>query len=119
MGGTVTLVTAAERHVGAAVTFYGGGLKEGRFGFPPLVDEAPKLQGPWLGLFGDLDQGIPVADVEELRASAARSGQPTEVVRYPEAGHGFHCDQRDSYHAASATDAWQRTLDWFDRYLVG
>jgi carboxymethylenebutenolidase len=119
MGGTVTLVTAVERPVGAAVTFYGGGLKEGRFGFPPLVEAAPKLQAPWLGLFGDLDQGIPVDDVEELRAAAASSGQPTEVVRYPEAGHGFHCDQRESYHAASAADAWQRTLAWFDRYLVG
>jgi carboxymethylenebutenolidase len=118
MGGTVTLVTAAERQVGAAVTFYGGGVKEGRFGFPPLVEEAPKLRAPWLGLYGDLDQGIPVADVEELRAAAAASGQPTEVVRYPEAGHGFHCDQRDSYHAPSAADAWVRTLAWFDRYLA-
>jgi carboxymethylenebutenolidase len=118
MGGTVALVADAERQVGAAVTFYGGGLKEGRFGFPALVEEAPKLKAPWLGLFGDLDQGIPVDEVEELRTAAASSGQPTEVVRYPEAGHGFHCDQRDSYHAASAADAWRRTLDWFDRYLV-
>jgi carboxymethylenebutenolidase len=118
MGGSVTLITAAERQVGAAVTFYGGGVKAGRFGFPPLVEEAAKLRAPWLGLFGDLDQGIPVADVEELRAAAAASGQPTEVVRYPEAGHGFHCDQRDSYHAASASDAWGRTLAWFDRYLA-
>jgi carboxymethylenebutenolidase len=118
MGGTVALVADAERQVGAAVTFYGGGVKEGRFGFAPLVDEARKLRAPWLGLFGDLDQGIPVADVEELRAAAASSGQPTEIVRYPEAGHGFHCDQRDSFHAPSATDAWRRTLAWFDRYLV-
>ena len=118
MGGTVALIADAERQVGAAVTFYGGGVKEGRFGFPPLVEEAAKLRAPWLGLFGDLDQGIPVAEVEELRTAAASSGQPTEIVRYPEAGHGFHCDQRASYHAPSAADAWQRTLGWFDRYLV-
>ena len=117
MGGTVTLITAAERQVGAAVTFYGGGVKEGRFGFPSLADEAPKLKAPWLGLFGDLDQGIPVDQVEELRVAAASSGQPTEIVRYAEAGHGFNCDRRDSYHPGSATDAWQRTLAWFDRYL--
>jgi carboxymethylenebutenolidase len=118
MGGTVALVADAERQVGAAVTFYGGGVKEGRFGFPALVEEAPKLRAPWLGLFGDLDQGIPVADVEELRTAAASSGQPTEIVRYPEAGHGFHCDQRESFHGPSATDAWRRTLAWFDRYLI-
>ena len=118
MGGTVTLVTAARRDVGAAVTFYGGGVKEGRFGFPPLVDEATRLRAPWLGLYGDLDQGIPVADVEDLRVAAASSSPTTEIVRYPDAGHGFHCDQRESYHAASAHDAWQRTLAWFDRHLA-
>jgi len=119
MGGTVALVTGVERRVGAAVTFYGGGVTQGRFGFAPLVDEAPRLQAPWLGLFGDLDQGIPVADVEQLRAAAAASSQPTEVVRYPGAGHGFHCDQRDSYEPVAAADAWRRTLAWFDRYLRG
>jgi carboxymethylenebutenolidase len=117
MGGTVALVVDANRSLGAAVTFYGGGLKEGRFGFPALVDEAPRLKAPWLGLFGDQDKGIPVAEVEELRAAAATSGQPTEVVRYPDADHGFHCDQRSSYHPASAQDGWARTLDWFNRYL--
>lgn len=118
MGGTVALAVATEREVGAAVTFYGGGVTQGRFGFPPLVDLAPKLRSPWLGLFGDEDKGIPVADVEALRAAAATSRQPTEVVRYPEAGHGFHCDVRDSYHAASALDAWTRTLNWFTEHLL-
>jgi carboxymethylenebutenolidase len=117
MGGTVALVVDAERHIGAAVTFYGGGVTEGRFGFPPLVELATRLQAPWLGLFGDQDQGIPVEAVEQLRAAAATSGQITEVVRYPDAGHGFHCDQRESYEPASAADAWRRTLEWFERYL--
>ena len=117
MGGTVALVTAARRDVGAAVSFYGGGVATGRFGFAPLVEEAAGLRAPWLGLYGDLDTGIPVEDVERLRTAAASSGQTTEVVRYPDAGHGFHCDQRSSYHASSAKDAWQRTLDWFDRHL--
>jgi carboxymethylenebutenolidase len=117
MGGTVALVTAARRDVGAAVTFYGGGVTAARFGFDALIDEAPRLRAPWLGLNGDLDQGIPVADVEQLRTAAASSGQTTEVVRYPEAGHGFHCDQRADYHASSAADAWRRTIDWFRQHL--
>ncbi len=117
MGGTVALITAVERTVGAAVTFYGGGITQGRFGFPPLVELAPKLHAPWLGLYGDLDQGIPVDDVEQLRAAAATAATKTEVVRYAEAGHGFHCDQRSSFDAASASDAWGRTLDWFKRYM--
>ena len=118
MGGTIAMLAAVHRDLAAAVTFYGGGVTEGRFGFASLVDEAPGLRAPWLGLYGDLDQGIPVADVEELRTAVATSGQPAEIVRYPEAGHGFNCDQRGSYHEPSATDAWRRTLDWFDRYLA-
>ncbi len=118
MGGTVALVVAAQRRVGAAVTFYGGGVSQGRFGFPPLVDVAPDLKAPWLGLFGDLDLAISVAEVEALRTAAARSGQPTDVVRYAQAGHGFHCDQRESYEPTAAADGWTRTLDWFAKYLT-
>jgi carboxymethylenebutenolidase len=119
MGGSVTVLAAARRALGAAVTFYGGGVAEGRFGSPPLVEMAPGLQTPWLGLFGDEDQGIPVDQVEALRVAAAKAPVPTEIVRYPGAGHGFHCDARpDSYHEPSARDAWGRTLDWFGRYLA-
>ena len=94
-------------------------MSQGRFGFPPLVELAPRLQAPWLGLYGDLDQGISVADVEALRAAAATSGRPTEVVRYPDAGHGFNCDQRPSYNPQAAALARTRTLEFLDRYLAG
>ncbi len=117
MGGTVTFMVDTQRRLGAAVTFYGGGVQEGRFGFPAQLDIAGQLKAPWLGLYGDQDKGIPVEQVEALRQAVAASGQPAEIVRYAEAGHGFHCDQRESYHPASAADAWQRTLDWFSRYL--
>jgi carboxymethylenebutenolidase len=115
----MTVITAARGGVGAAVTFYGGGVTKPRLGFPALVEVAPTITVPWLGLYGDLDGGIPVDDVEQMRAAAASSGQPTEVVRYPDADHGFNCDRRSSYHAPSAADAWARMLTWFDTYLAG
>lgn len=117
MGGTVALYAATRFPLGAAVTFYGGGVAEGRFGLPSLIEEAPQLGAPWLGLYGDLDTGIPVADVEELRVAAATAPEPTEVIRYPDAEHGFNCDDRASHHPASAADAWRRTLAWFDDHL--
>jgi carboxymethylenebutenolidase len=118
MGGTVALFAGTQWKLGAAVTFYGGGVSQGRFGFPSLLDAAPQLQTPWLGLYGDLDQGIPVDEVESLRRVAAAAPVPTEVVRYPDAGHGFNCNDRpDAYHEPSATDAWGRTLAWFGTYL--
>jgi carboxymethylenebutenolidase len=119
MGGTVALFAGTQWKLGAAVTFYGGGVVQGRFGFPSLVDIASELQSPWLGLYGDLDQGIPVDEVEALRRVAARAPVPTEIVRYPDAGHGFNNDDRsDAFHEPSATDAWQRTLGWFDEHLT-
>jgi carboxymethylenebutenolidase len=117
-GGRVTFLVAARRELGAAVTFYGGGIVTGSpLGYGPLLDEASSLQTPWLGLFGDLDQGIPIEGVEELRGKAGDASVATEIVRYPDAEHGFHCDARASYHEPSAKDAWQRTLDWFATHL--
>lgn len=118
MGGTLALIAATRFDVGAAVTFYGGGVVAGRFGLPALVDAAAQLRAPWLGLYGDRDESIPVDTVEQLRAAAARSSQPTEIVRYVDAEHGFNCDGRDSFHAESAADAWQRMLAWFDQHLA-
>lgn len=117
MGGTVSFLAATRYPLVASVTFYGGGISEGRFGLPPLVELASRLQTPWLGLFGDTDQGIPIADVEALRSAVGGAKVATEIVRYPEAGHGFHCDMRPSFHEASATDAWRRTVEWFARHL--
>jgi len=117
MGGTVAFLTSVRRPVGAGVTFYGGGIAEGRLGMPSQLDMVADLQAPWLGFYGDEDKGIPVADVEALRERSAAAGVDTEIVRYPDAGHGFHCDMRPDYHEASATDAWRRALDWFGRYL--
>jgi len=110
MGGIVALTAAVTRPIGAAVTFYGGGG-------PPLVDLAPLLRAPWLGLYGDEDQGIPINQVEALGEAAARAGVPTEILRYPGAGHGFHCEVRASYHEAAALDAWARCVGWLDEYL--
>ncbi len=117
LGGSVSFLSAARWPLGAAVSFYGGGIAEGRFGIPPLVELAPVLQTPWLGLFGDLDQTIRADQVEALRTATEKASVPTEIVRYPEAEHGFHCDARSSYHEASAKDGWRRALEWFDTHL--
>lgn len=118
MGGTVAFLAAARRPMAATVTFYGGGVGKGRFGLPPLVELAGGLQAPWLGLYGDKDKSIPVEDVERLRTATTTLAVPTEVVRYPEAGHAFHCDDRPTaYHQRSAADAWMRTLAWLDEHV--
>ena len=41
----------------------------------------------------------------------------TDVVRYPEADHGFHCDERPAFHPGSSADAWARTLAFLGDHL--
>jgi carboxymethylenebutenolidase len=118
-GGRVTFLVAARRSLGAAVGFYGGGIvSAGHLPFPPLVDEATTLRTPWLGLFGDRDASIPVEDVELLREALRAAPVDADVVRYPEAAHGFHCDARADYHEASARDGWTRAQAWFEAHLA-
>ncbi|WP_328811938.1 dienelactone hydrolase family protein [Rhodococcus sp. NBC_00297] len=118
MGGTVAFETAVRRPLGAAATFYGGGIREGRFGYPPLLDGATALRTPWHGFFGDLDTGIPVDDVDSLNAAVTDAQVDTRIARYPDAEHGFHCNDRPAvYNERAAYDAWSRTLDWFDLHV--
>ena len=87
-------------------------------GLPPLLELAPAVMVPFLGQYGDVDQSIPVEQVELLRVALGSAPVPTEMIHYPGAGHAFHCDERpQSYHEPSARAAWARTLDSYDRYL--
>jgi carboxymethylenebutenolidase len=118
-GGRVTFLASVRRVLGAGVGFYGGGIVTPRFPqFPALIDASATMQTPWLGLFGDADESIPVDDVERLRSTLDEKAPVAhEVVRYPDAQHGFNCDQRPSYNRDAAADAWQRTVAWFGTHL--
>jgi carboxymethylenebutenolidase len=120
IGGRFTFLVAVKRRLGAAVSFYGGGINQGyKPEMPSLLDAIPTMATPWLGLFGDLDQSIPVEDVEQLRAALQKEATvDAEIVRYPNAGHGFHCDARpEAYEESAAKDGWTRTMAWFDAHL--
>jgi carboxymethylenebutenolidase len=118
-GGRVTFLASLRWALGAGVGFYGGGIAtKGALPFPSLIGDAAALQTPWLGVFGDEDASIPVADVARLRSALIAATVDAEVVRYPGAGHGFHCDVRADYHEAAARDAWARALTWFDAHLA-
>lgn len=120
MGGAVSFWAGTRTALAASVSFYGGGVREGRFGLPSLIELAPGLQTPWLGLYGDLDKSIPVTDVEELRSAASTATVATELVRYTDAEHGFHCDDRPAvFNPTAAADAWSRTVAHFAAHLPG
>ncbi len=119
MGGAITLFSCTRPGIAAGVTFYGGGVVAGRFGLPSLVELAPSIVHPWLGLYGDEDPSIPVDQVEQLRAAATDAVAQTEIVRYPDAGHGFNCDARpEHFDAAASEDGWARTLAFLAEQLA-
>ena len=70
-----------------------------------------------MGNFGALDANPTVEDVGVIEAKLKEAGVTYDFKIYPDADHGFNCDERASYHQASAEDALARTLGWFDQYV--
>jgi carboxymethylenebutenolidase len=81
---------------------------------------AASLHVPVLGLYAGKDQGIPVTDVEAMRAALAANGkQGSELIVYPDSQHGFHADYRTSYDPKAAADGWARMLNHLAGHGVG
>jgi len=96
-GGTLCWLAACELDgLAASVPYYGGGV-------PEMAHLRPLC--PVMAHFGEADASIPMAGV-----AAFRSAQPGVTVHIYPAGHGFNCDQRGAYDAASAALARQRTV---------
>lgn len=112
-GGGWALATALELGDGiaAAVMYYG------RVQTDPA--EIAKLKSPLLGLFGALDQGIPVAGVKQFEAALQAASKNAEIVVYEGADHAFANPSGSRYQEAAATDAWRRTTAFLAKYLKG
>jgi len=120
-GGRITWLYAAHQAMlKAAVAWYGRLTK----GHGPLqqtnpIDVTEQLNAPVLGLYGEKDGGIPVADVRAMQA-ALRTGsdkaKQSEIRLYEGADHGFFADYRPKYQARAAKDGWQRCLAWMRQH---
>jgi len=86
------------------------------YGTQPSADDAAKIKAPINAQYGELDaritDGWPAFD-----AALTRAEVPHEGHIYKIANHGFHNDTTPRYDEAAAKEAWQRTLDWFNKYL--
>jgi carboxymethylenebutenolidase len=96
-GGTLAYLAACDLPISCAVSYYGGQIAKEHLG------KSPKR--PVMYHFGERDPHIPPSDIEKIRAA-----DPNGVFhRYP-ADHGFNCEERATYDAASAQLARERTL---------
>jgi carboxymethylenebutenolidase len=99
MGGTIAFLSACKLNgLSASVCYYGGQIAKN-------ADQKPKV--PTQMHFGEKDASIPMSDVDLIKQK--RSGD-CEIYVYPDAQHGFSCDERGSYQEAAAKLSWQRTM---------
>jgi len=119
MGGRVAFLTAVRNpDVYATAPFYGGGMtRAGQPGGKAPIDYAANLKGPVLAFFGGKDAFIPMAEVDKFRDALNQAGKPVEIVLYADADHGFMCDERPSYHAAHAKEAFGKAVAFFKEKL--
>jgi len=103
-----TLAVRLGADLSAAAPFYGG---------PPPADDIPKIKGAILVHHGELDTRLAATWPAYDKALSAIS-VPHEGYIYPGAVHGFNCDATpERYNKAAADLAWQRTIDWFNKYV--
>jgi carboxymethylenebutenolidase len=103
----------------AGVAFYGPPVDPANPLWPKSpMQLAPEMKAPVLGLYGEADTGIPVAQVEALKAALAQDKKTAEFKIYPGAPHGFHADYRASYRKEAAEDAWNQMQAWLKKYKV-
>ena len=103
-----TLAVRLGADMAAAVPFYGG---------PPAKDDIPKIKAAVLVHHGELDTRL-VATWPAYDKALKEANVPHEGHIYPGAVHGFNCDATpERYNKAAADLAWQRTIDWFNKYV--
>ena len=116
MGGRYTYLSAVHHNkdVKAAVCFYGGGIPMGN---PSFLDRTKEIQCSITFFFGAKDPFIPQEHVEKIVKALTDAKKNFTHKVYPEAGHGFFCNERQSYHADSAKDAWENFKSFFAQHL--
>ncbi|HTW85500.1 MAG TPA: dienelactone hydrolase family protein [Candidatus Sulfotelmatobacter sp.] len=115
MGGRLAFLSAvALPRVGAAVSFYGGGIAPDQpRHFKPLADRVPDVHGRLLLIYGADDQSIAPTEHGRLAQALSEAKKDYGIRVYPGAGHGFASRDRESYRPAVAQAAWDETFAVF------
>jgi carboxymethylenebutenolidase len=103
-GGLLTWLAAARLKPDAAIAYYAGRIDQ-------FKEEQPNC--PVMLHFGREDSHIPLSAVDAVHAA-----HPDLPLHLYDAGHGFSCDQRDSYNEAAHRLAWERSLGFFAGHLA-
>jgi carboxymethylenebutenolidase len=108
-GGIANMLATRLPDLGAAVPFYGN---------QPGAEDAAKIKAPLLVHYAETDQRIN-AGWPAYEAALKANNVPYAMHMYAGTQHGFNNDTTPRYDEAAAKLAWQRTLDFFNKYLRG
>jgi carboxymethylenebutenolidase len=121
-GGRQTFLAACSLDIDAAVDCYGAFVVEDApEGMPkvmvPILDKAPNLGCPLLGMFGKDDRFPSPDSVAKLDAELTRLDKPHEFHSYDGAGHSFFSPDRPAYRPEAAVDGWNKIFEFFGTHL--
>jgi carboxymethylenebutenolidase len=105
-GGIANTLAVRMPDLAAAVPFYGGA---------PAEADVAKIKAAVLVHHGQADTRL-VEAWPAYEAALKANKVRYEGYIYPNAQHGFHNDTTPRYDEAAAKQAWQRTVDWFNKY---
>jgi carboxymethylenebutenolidase len=113
-GGHIAYLAATLPDIKVTASFYGAGITTMTpGGGQPTLTRTSEIQGTLYAFFGDKDASIPAEQVEQIAAELATHQVSHQIFRYPDADHGFFCDQRASYNPDAAADAWNHAKQLF------
>jgi carboxymethylenebutenolidase len=111
LGGRLAFVANAALPLGAAVSYYGGGIATNHLEF------AGALHGPQLLVWAGNDPWIPPADRDRVRDAVRDAGKRYVNVEFSGVNHGFFCEARSDYDAGASRQAWALTLAFLEEWL--
>ena len=110
MGGGLSLLLACHNpELAAGVIFYGRN--------PSPIELVKNLQCPILANYAGADMAITESEIHLLKQTLMRYEKKIDIKVYPGAPHAFFNDTKESYRPDAAKDAWERTLNFFNKEL--
>lgn len=108
-GGGMSMQLALNKEMDATVIYYGN--------LETNTSKLSNIQWPVLGIFGELDSGIPPETVREFESSLNELSIENEIYIYDDVGHAFANPSNAGHDPAKTADAWDKTVAFLNRNL--
>ena len=108
-GGQSLNLALNNEDMDATVIYYGSLVTE--------PEALSSINWPILGIFAELDQGIPPEQVNEFESTLNELEITNEIHIYPEVNHAFANPSGDRYAPEASMDAWNKTISFFEMNL--